>query len=386
VPASLRPLALGAAFLVLAGCSGGSGTPSTTAPAPATTTSASTTTDASEPATLDLEEFATGFDQPVDAVSAPGDPDRVYVVEQPGRIMVAEDGQVRDRPFLDIRDRVSCCGERGLLSVAFHPDYAENGRFYVDYTNLDGDTRVVEFRANPGDAVPHAGSPKELLAVEQPFSNHNGGQLVFGPDGLLYVGMGDGGGAGDPEENGQDLDSRLGKLLTLDVDERGADWQVAAYGLRNPWRFTFDAANGDLYIGDVGQGSIEEIDALAWPSAELPNFGWNLFEGSQRYATGEPNPEGRLVAPVAEYTHADGCSVTGGYVYRGTAIAGLAGRYFYGDYCSGIVWSFRLRGGKATGERREPFTVDQLTSFGLDPDGELLLVSGAGTVYRLVAR
>jgi glucose/arabinose dehydrogenase len=326
-----------------------------------------------------------GLDNPVQATSAQGDSDRLYVVEQTGRIRVVEDGKVRNAPLLDLRDAVSCCGEQGLLSVAFHPDYAANGRLFVDYTNVDGDTRVVEFHADPAEAVAERGSAKELLAVDQPFSNHNGGQLVFGLDGLLYVGMGDGGGSGDPDSNGQNLAGRLAKLLTLDVDAAGADWQVVAYGLRNPWRFSFDRVDGTLYIGDVGQGAWEEIDALAWPADQLPNFGWNIYEGDHEYAGGTPNPEGKLVDPVAEYNHDTGaCSVTGGFVYRGGAMPGLQGRYFYGDYCSGEVWTFRLRNGRATKPWQAPFTVAGLTSFGEDAAGELLLVSGAGLVYRLV--
>jgi glucose/arabinose dehydrogenase len=194
--------------------------------------------------------------------------------------------------------------------------------------------------------------------------------------------MGDGGSGGDPENHAQDLSQRLGKLLALDVGKPGADWEIAAYGLRNPWRFAFD--QGELYVGDVGQDAFEEVDAVAWPPKSLPNFGWDVFEAASRYEDKAPNPAGTLVAPVAFYPHAEGCSVTGGLVYRGTAIPGLAGRYFYGDYCSGTVWSFRLRDGKARDRRRETFTVESLTSFGTDEQGALYLVSGGGTIYRLV--
>jgi glucose/arabinose dehydrogenase len=381
-----RTLAASLALVALAGCSGGSQSSSPTSTEPTVSTAPEpTTTTPAEPATLRLEELASGFDQPLYATFAPGDGDRIFVVEQPGRIRVFEHGAIRARPFLDLRDRVSCCGEQGLLSVAFHPDYATNGRVFIDYTNLDGDTRVVELRADPDTAVADPASARELLAVDQPFSNHNGGQLAFAPDGRLYVGMGDGGGAGDPNGNGQNLDAQLGKLLSRDVDASDGGWRVEAYGLRNPWRFSFDPLSGDLYVGDVGQGDREEIDALAWPQQELPNFGWNVYEGDRQYSTAALNPAGQLVAPVAVYGHDQGCSVTGGYVYRGEAIEGLDGRYFYGDYCSGLVWSFRLRDGRATTKRQEPFEVQGLTSFGLDPAGEILLVSGSGTIYRLAA-
>ena len=361
--------------------------PSATAPATTTVTESqpATTEQAEEPARLRLEEIADGLDSPLYVAAAPGEPDRLYVVEQTGRIRVLEDGAVRDSPFLDLSDRVTAGGEQGLLSVAFHPDYEENGRLYVDYTDLEGDTRVVEFRANGERTAAEPGSARELLFVEQPFSNHNGGQLQFGPDGLLYVGMGDGGAGGDPDDRAQNLGDRLGKLLRIDVDTEGADWELAAYGLRNPWRFSFDRENGDLYLADVGQDSREEVDYHAWPLPPdgLVNFGWDVFEGDVRYDDKEPNPEGQLVSPVATYGRDGGCSVTGGYAYRGEAIEGLDGRYFYGDYCSGMVWSFRIEGGRAVGKRQEAFTVESLSSFGEDSAGELYLVSLGGTIYRL---
>ncbi len=371
---------------MLAGCSSGSatttggGTSSAAAPPDSTST-------VEEPDKIGIEQVAGGLESPVQATSAPGDSSRIYVVEQAGRIKVVENGRVREQPFVDLSDRTAAGGEQGLLSVAFHPDYATNGRVFVDYTNEDGDTRVVELAADPDTAVADPSSVKELLAVDQPAPNHNGGQLAFGSDGLLYVGMGDGGGSGDPSGNGQDTKSQLGKLLSLDVDASGATWQLKAYGLRNPWRFSFDRANGALYIGDVGQGAWEEIDAVAWPADQVLNFGWNVFEGTHEFLGGTPNPDGRLVKPVAEYNHDTGaCSVTGGFVYRGEAIPGLQGRYFYGDYCSGEIWTFRLRKGKAVDPWQAPFTVASLSSFGEDPAGELLLVSGGGTISRLVAK
>ena len=254
-------------------------------------------------------------------------------------------------PFFDIQEKVVSGGEQGLLSVAFHPDYAQNRLFYVDYTDTRGDTVVEEYRARDGAAPERV---RELLHVDQPYSNHNGGQLAFGPDGLLYVGMGDGGAAGDPENRAQDLDDRLGKSPRVDVDRDGAEWELVGYGLRNPWRFSFDRETGDLWIGDVGQGDLEEVDFLPAGSRGLVNFGWDVFEGSQVYEDKEPNPAGRLVGPIAEYSHAEGCSVTGGFVYRGEDVPAASGRYFYGDYCSGFVWSLVERRGQASARAPGP--------------------------------
>jgi len=333
---------------------------------------------------LALEEVVSGLDAPVHAAAAPGERGRLYVVEQPGRIRVLEDGTLQEQPFLDITDEVQSGGEQGLLSVAFHPEYEENGRFYVNYTNNAGDTRVAEYRAEGGTA---GADHRTLLAVDQPYANHNGGQLAFGPDGLLYVGMGDGGAGGDPENRAQNLGSRLGKLLRLDVDDRGADWELVAYGLRNPWRFSFDRLTGDLWIGDVGQEEFEEIDFVpAGEVGELLNFGWDAFEGSAVYEDKDPSPGGRLVEPVSEYTHEFGCSVTGGFVYRGSdARQQAGGRYFYGDYCSGRIWSLARWRGEVT-RRGHLFRVAQLTSFAEDADGELYLLSQSGTIHRLVPR
>jgi glucose/arabinose dehydrogenase len=332
---------------------------------------------------LKLTRVATGLDAPDDLASTPGEPNRLYVVEQPGRIRVIENGRLSPQPFLDITSAVQSGGEQGLLSVAFHPDYADNGLFYVDYTDLDGDSRIVEFEVRGAEAPTRT---RELLFVDQPYANHNGGQLAFGPDGRLYVGMGDGGSGGDPENRAQNLDERLGKLLSLDVDQKGSDWRIEGYGLRNPWRFSFDRETGDLWIGDVGQGEWEEIDHTPQGEPGLENYGWDVFEGRHPYEDKDPNPRGPLVMPVAEYSHDDGCSVTGGFVYRGEGIPAAQGRYFYGDYCSGIVWSLALREGKATDIRRHRFRVATLSSFGEDVAGELYLVSLEGDVFRLDSR
>jgi glucose/arabinose dehydrogenase len=322
-------------------------------------------------------------DAPVYATAAPGEPGRLYIVEQAGRIVVLERGHIGSTPFLDIRSQVASGGERGLLSVAFDPHYAVNHRFYVDYTDLNGDTRVVRYRSDGTRAVPS--SSAQLLFVKDFAPNHNGGQLQFGPDGRLYWGNGDGGGGGDPQHNGQSLSRPFAKIMRLDVDRSGARWQLVAYGLRNPWRFSFDRANGDLYIGDVGQNGWEEIDYLRHGSATIANFGWNHYEANQIYdASTALLVRGRYHSPVVEYPHSAGCSVSGGYVYRGARVPSAAGRYFYGDYCSGTIWSLRIVGGKATGVRREPFTVRGLSSFGEDAAGELYLLSvDSGTVYRL---
>ncbi|MDX6466998.1 MAG: hypothetical protein QOI27_2038 [Gaiellaceae bacterium] len=322
------------------------------------------------------------FAAPVYATSAPGEPANLYVVEQAGRIMVLRNGTVRPTPFLDIRSLVESGGEEGLLSVAFDPGYATNHRFYVDYTDVNGDTRVVRYTSNGTSAVP--GTAKLLVFVKDFAPNHNGGQLQFGPDKRLYWGNGDGGGGGDPQHNGQSLARPFAKIMRLNVNAPKVYWQMVAYGLRNPWRFSFDRANGDLYIGDVGQSAWEEIDYLKRGTGSLANFGWNRYEGRHVYDDSAALlGRGTLRAPVAEYPHSSGCSVTGGYVYRGQAVPAAAGRYFYGDYCTGTVWSFKLSGGKAHGLRREPFQLQGLSSFGEDANGELYLMSDSGSLVRL---
>jgi glucose/arabinose dehydrogenase len=373
----VRLEALLGVLLLVAACSSGerSGKAFTTSDSEPTPT----TTVEQGPLRLKLTIVAKGLEAPVDVASTPSEPDRLYLVEQSGRILVVENGKVSPQPFLDITNDVVSGGEQGLLSVAFHPDYADNHLFYVDYTDLNGDTRVVEFRS--GGGAPER--TRELLFVDQPYANHNGGQLAFGPDGRLYVGMGDGGSGGDPEDRAQNLGERLGKLLSLDVDDPGSDWRIEGYGLRNPWRFSFDRETGDLWIGDVGQGEWEEIDHTPRESPGLENYGWDVFEGRHRYEDKEPNPRGRLVLPVAEYSHDHGCSVTGGFVYRGQRIPAAEGRYFYGDFCSGNVWSLAFANGRATDLTRHRLQVDALSSFGEDASGELYLVSLQGGLYRL---
>jgi glucose/arabinose dehydrogenase len=335
---------------------------------------------------LHLRLVVSGLQEPTFVGAPRNEPGKLYVVEKPGRILVVQNGRVRTKPFLDIRSLVgSNDSEQGLLSVAFHPSYATNHRFFVDYTDRNGNTRVVEYRSNGTAALP--GSARQLLFVHQPYANHNGGQLQVGPDGKLYVGMGDGGSGGDPGNRAHNLSSRLGKLLRLNVDRAGARWEIAGYGLRNPWRFSWDRATGNLYIGDVGQNDWEEVDVRT-PAQQrfLSNYGWRVWEGRSRYTLGQSvNPRGRLVFPILVYSHSVGCSITGGYVYRGKAVPAARGRYFYGDYCQGTIWSLRVVNGKLRGVRREPFKVLNLSSFGEDAAGELYTVGLGGELYKLIS-
>jgi len=319
--------------------------------------------------------LASGFSQPVFVTGAKGEPGRLYVVEQGGRILVLQNGKRRATPLLDIRRLVTAGGEQGLLGLAFHPSYPKVRRLYVQYTARDGSTKLVEYRTNGSRAT----SPRQLFSSSDPYGNHNGGMLAFAPNGRLFFTMGDGGAGGDPEDRSQNMRSLFGKLLSINVATKGL--RIEALGLRNAWRFSFDRANGDLYIGDVGQGELEEISYSPASSSGLENYGWDVYEGRSRFED-KPLGPGKLVQPVAQYSHANGCSVTGGYVYRGSNVA-LRGRYIYGDYCSGIVWSFKLSGGKATGLRRERFKIESVTSFGQDIAGELYGVSHGGTIYRL---
>jgi glucose/arabinose dehydrogenase len=325
-----------------------------------------------------LVTVARGLESPVDVVQAPGEPGRLYVVEQPGRIRVVARGKVAARPFLDIGSRVTYGGEQGLLGLAFSPRYRRDHTFYVNYTaRQDGSTRIVRYRSRNGRALP--ASAQEILKVDQPYANHNGGNLEFGPDGKLWVGLGDGGSGGDPENRAQNPDTLLGKLFTLDVRQAKPQPQIVAIGLRNPWRYSFDRTTKDLWVGDVGQGAVEEIDHLPRGTTGLVNFGWDVYEGRSMFED-KPLGPGRLVQPVAQYSHDEGCSVTGGFVYRGRVVKPLRGRYVFGDYCSGTVWSMPAAGGAT---RVEPVKVSELTSFGESLDGnQLYVVSQSGTVYR----
>jgi glucose/arabinose dehydrogenase len=319
------------------------------------------------------------FDSPVYVTATPADPGAIYVVEQPGRVLRVA-GEQRST-LLDIRPLVLAGGEQGLLSVAFHPRYGTNRLFYVDYTARNGDTIVAEYR---GGAAPVR--VRTLVDLPDPASNHNGGLLVFGRDRKLWWGNGDGGGSGDQFGNGQRTDGRFAKLTRIDVDAARPSFRTWAIGLRNPWRFSFDRATGDLYVGDVGQNAVEEVDFVARPLARSRvDFGWNRYEGNAVY-----DPTTKLAAgwayvpPVATYGHDAGrCSVTGGYVYRGIGVPAAVGRYFYGDYCTGEVWSTKVAAGRASAPAAESFRVPALSSFGEDARGELYLVSQSGPVYRL---
>ena len=335
--------------------------------------------------------IASGLDSPTYVTTAPGEPGTLYVVEQPGRIVTVRNGRITGT-FLDIRDRVRAEGERGLLSMAFHPRYAQNHLFYVDYTDLAGDTRVVELAASNGVADPS--TARGLLFVDQPYPNHNGGQLAFDRAGRLYVGMGDGGtppddggaSVGDPQDHAQDLDSRLGKLLRIDPLRAGADWQIVGLGLRNPWRFSFDRRNGNLWIGDVGAGTSEEIDRR--PAAlidTLANYGWSHWEGRFVYNQRIALQAGKLVQPVYVYSHgASSCGVIGSYVYRGSRLPASRGRYFFGDLCTGVTWALKLgKRGLPTGTKDFTGRVPGLSSFGEDARGELYALGLDGVVYSL---
>jgi glucose/arabinose dehydrogenase len=323
--------------------------------------------------------FARGLDNPVLLTYAPGEPKTFYVVEQPGRVIRIRNG--RRTVFLDVRGDVAYGGEQGLLGLAFDPRYPRNRRFYVAYTSDTGRNTVVRYRSNGTRAI--ASSRTILLAVPDPYGNHNGGQLAFGRDGLLYTTIGDGGAGGDPEDRAQDMQSQFGKLLTLDPARPGAGWSIAGLGLRNAWRFSFDRATGDLYLGDVGQNAIEEVSFTPRSSPGLENYGWDLYEGSRRYEEGNAGP-GRLVFPVFEYGRDDGCTVVGGHVYRGRSRPSERGRYVLGDYCSGKIWSFRVNGGEARDVRVEPIQVGgSLSSFGEDAAGEIYATTLDGVIYRL---
>jgi glucose/arabinose dehydrogenase len=345
------------------------------------------------------------FDQPLLVTAPPRDRARVMVVEQPGVIRVMTSGRAQERPFLDIRSRVLSGGEQGLLGLAFAPDYARSGRFYVYYTDRRGRQVVAEYRRAAGGNVANRGSARTVLRMADPASNHNGGQLAFGPDGLLYIATGDGGGANDQfgrRGNGQNLGSLLGKILRIDprpsggrayrvpadnpfAGRSGARGEIYAYGLRNPWRFSFDRATGDIAIADVGQNAIEEINFARRGEAKGANYGWRPFEG-RRENFDEPAPG--AVFPVLSKRHEDGwCSITGGHVVRDPALPSLAGRYVYGDFCLGQIRAVRLRGGGATGDRSLGLPrVQNLSSFGEDGRGRIYVTSLGGPVYRLVAR
>jgi glucose/arabinose dehydrogenase len=342
------------------------------------------------------------FSAPTYVTAPAGDRDRLFVVEQRGTIRVVRAGRKLGRPFLDIRRLVSCCGERGLLSMAFPPDYDSSRLFYVYFTGGGGDIVIREYRASADDPDAAAGGSGRTVLRQRHrrFANHNGGQLQFGPDGLLYIGTGDGGGAGDSLRNAQNRRSLLGKLLRINPRRAGrreyrvprsnpfrgrrGRRQIYSYGLRNPWRFSFDRETGDLTIGDVGQNAVEEIDFVRRGRGRGANFGWNRFEGRRRFSRGRAPGH---VPPVLQRFHSQGnCTIIGGYVVRDRALGDLYGRYVYGDLCDGRLRSAQLRPGRARGDRRIGVRVRSLSSFGEDGLGRVYAVSLGGTVYRLAPR
>ncbi|MDX6448614.1 MAG: hypothetical protein QOD08_1077 [Gaiellaceae bacterium] len=329
-----------------------------------------------------LVPVVSGLQAPLYLTSTRSEPNRLYVVEQAGVIRTIAGGKLLRRPFLDIRGRVRSGALLGLFSVAFHPRYASNHRFYVDYSGRNGNVYVVEFRSRAGIGLPSSARVILRFHTSADPTSHDGGQLAFGTDGRLYVGTGD----GLDSAAAQDPESLLGKVLRIDVDDPAAQPEVYAYGLRNPWRFSFDRTTGDLYIGDVGGGRWEEIDRRLHGGASPANFGWDAYEGPAHVRDTPLGPESPA-PPIVFYPHRKGgcTAVVGGYVYRGRARPADRGRYFYGDLCSGRVWSVRVSGAKATGWRREPVVVPELlASFGEDAAGELYAVSlTGGTVYRL---
>ena len=377
------------------GCGAGNATPSPRA-----------SPSAAAPAGLKvtLQPFVDGLDQPLAAVNAGDGSGRIFVAEQGGRIRIVRDGALLANPFLDVSSEISAGGERGLLGLAFHPNYPDDPRFFVNYTDTNGDTHIASFTvepANPDRADP--GSEKQILFVDQPYANHNGGGLAFGPDGDLYIGLGDGGSGGDPHENGQKLTTMLGKVLRIGVDGTTGDKaytvpadnpfvgrteanpEIFAYGLRNPWRFSFDRSSGDLWIGDVGQGAWEEVDVVR-KGTSGQNFGWNRMEATHCFRPQEGCDQTGLTMPVAEYSHSNGCTVIGGYVYRGSAQPAMAGDYLFGDYCSGTIWAISPAGDQL----REPTVVGamdgSLSSFGEDESGELYATDlSGGRLLRVTA-
>jgi glucose/arabinose dehydrogenase len=349
--------------------------------------------------TLRVEPLASGLSNPL-FLTAPASDPRLFILEQPGRIRIVENGTLLPTPFLDLVGQISSGGERGLLGLAFHPSYATNGFFYVYYTALNGDLTIERYTVSASPNSANEGSAHVIItAPHSSQTNHNGGMLAFGTDGKLYIGTGDGGGGGDPDENGQDLGTLLGKLLRIDVDAAdpyqippdnpfvataGARGEVWALGLRNPWRWAFDRPAGRLHIADVGQSAWEEVNVMPAATGGL-NYGWDVMEGLHCYEPSSGCGQSGLTLPVLEYGHGEGCSITGGFVYRGAAIPSLQGTYFYADYCAGWVRSFRYANNAATEQQEWAFgALGNILSFGEDADGELYILSANGAVYRIM--
>jgi glucose/arabinose dehydrogenase len=380
-----RAVALAAALAVVGCGSGSSGQPSFSAK-PVTSAGA-----------LRLVKVGS-FVSPTYVTAPPGDPSRLMVTEQAGRIRVVRNGRTLRRPFLDIRRNVTSGGEQGLLSMAFAPDYATSHLVYTYYTDTGGDIRIQQLRAS-GDRADRS-TRRDVIRIEHSeFPNHDGGQLQFGPDGMLYAGIGDGGSEGDPNHNGQKLGTLLAKIIRIDpkpgggytvpsdnpfVGRSGARPEIYAYGLRNPYRFSFDRVTGDLTIADVGQNQIEEVDFAAKGRAAGANYGWSIYEGRARY---RPGPAAGAIFPVVQQSHSDGwCAIIGGYVVRDRSLRGLYGRYLYGDNCKTGIRSVVLSPGHASHDRRISLAVAALSSFGEDARGRVYVTSLSGPVYRLERR
>ncbi len=345
---------------------------------------------------LTLDLVTDRLENPVQVLSPAGD-SRLFIVEQHGKVKIWKQGSLLARPFLDIGRQISTGYERGLLSIAFHPRFAENRQLFVSYTDKEGDTRIERWRVGDNPDVADPTSAELVLAQKQPYANHNGGLIAFGPDGMLYVGLGDGGSGGDPHRNGQNLGTLLGKLLRIDIDveksyrvppdnpfvgRAGAKPEIWAWGLRNPWQFSFDPPSGTLFIGDVGQNAWEEVDAAPAARGGL-NYGWNLMEGRHPFRRATVSHQG-LTLPVVEYPSRDGCTVIGGFVYRGRRHPELAGHYFYADHCKGWIRSFSFERGRVVDHKQWRLTERlQPSAFGVDAAGELYVVSLTGEVYRI---
>ncbi len=348
---------------------------------------------------LTFSRIARGLSSPVYITHSGDNNGRLFVVEQTGRIRVIRKGVLQSAPFLDLRSKVSTGGERGLLGLAFHPDYSWNRKFYVNYTDRNGDTVIAQYlRSATNASQADASSVKIVLRIPQPYSNHNGGMITFGPDRYLYIGMGDGGSSGDPGNRAQSLSSLLGKMLRINVDTRKAyavpptnpyvgvsgNDLIWSFGLRNPWRFSFDRQTGDLWIGDVGQNRYEEIDRSLAPNAgRAANYGWRQLEGNACYNPATNCRRTGKTMPLAVYSHSVGCSVTGGYVYRGTTYPDLRGVYLFGDYCSGRIWGVDAAGANTQVPVQLVDTAARITSFGEDQVGNLYLVDHAGDIWLI---
>jgi glucose/arabinose dehydrogenase len=349
-------------------------------------------------AKVKLELLTRETSEAVDLVPVPGEPvGRLFVVEKRGPIRILRGKELDPKPFLDYTGKVSLWSrpnsEQGLLGLAFHPQYLKNGRFYINFTDPKGETRIIEYRVDKKD--PNRADPstaREIFFQHQPYDNHNGGDLEFGPDGKLYVGLGDGGSANDPHGNGQNPKVFLGKMLRIDVDARKPVPEIIAKGLRNPWRYNFDRKTGDLYIADVGQNTFEYVHFL--PAAAINtfhNFGWNITEGKHCFRAETCDRTG-LTEAVLEYSHSEGCSIAGGYVYRGKALPELAGAYFYSDFCTALLRSFRIKDGKAVDHWDWKPALDpewqlaKVSAFGQDQDGELYLISHEGPIYKFMRK